>query len=145
MQERFWQSPDDRKSETLPEPYRSFIRRYDKIELHRAKAALLGPLQRMRAHRPSNTFTRRLCSGNIATIRDVRTATPLIRLKEIRAENRPVFLENEHLMPIRQPICPGICARNVKRNGVRLACPKNRLNNVENRLGIGRRCQPNQG
>src|SRR5213080_4705476 len=74
------QGTDDVKPKPLPETNGCFIRRDNKIELHRAKAKSLRLAQTMLAHLSAYSKSARLRRNHEGGIRNVRTGCGLIRV-----------------------------------------------------------------
>src|SRR5205809_7088217 len=80
MPKSAWQGTDDVKPEPLPETNGCFIRRDNKIELHRAKAKPARFAQTMLAHLSAYSKSARVRRNHEGGVRNVITGSGLIRL-----------------------------------------------------------------
>src|SRR5579871_6887399 len=127
MRESAGQPPDDREAEALPELHRALVAADDEIELHGAKAALLGMRQRMCAHGARHTAAHCAWGDYIAAIGHMRATALLIGLEIIGADDQAVALGDENLMHRRMPVGQRRVARDVAWNGVGLAGAEGRF------------------
>ena len=74
-----WQSPDDIEAELFPKANGSFVRGYDKIELHCAKTKSARFAQTMLAHFAPHSQALCVWCNHKGGIRDVTAGTGLIR------------------------------------------------------------------
>src|SRR5215218_940900 len=72
-------SPNDLKSEHLPESHGDAVRCHDRVELHRGVALLLGPGECVLAERPPDSTAPRVGGDHEAGSGDVRARTGTIR------------------------------------------------------------------
>src|SRR6516225_9730775 len=114
MPERRRQTPEDLKSQRLPQPYSAFIRADHKIELHCAITARSGMPQRMFAHAPRNPSSRRCGTGHVAAIADVLAAAGLIASHVVSAQNHPVSFGYKCLFFRPHPIGQRLCFAHVR-------------------------------
>ena len=99
MLEGSGEAADDIEAKALPQAHGTLVSTDYKIELHRAKSAPASAAQRMLTHRACDPATGRCHGCHVPAIRNVRSATLLIRLQKIGADNFAILFCNEDLMP----------------------------------------------
>ena len=95
---RTGQTSDDFETETLPDPYRAVIGAHHEVELHRAKAACAGRLERMRAHGASESPARSTLRGHISAVGDMCSTALLIGAHEVSTDNVATLVGDEYVV-----------------------------------------------
>jgi hypothetical protein len=131
------EAADNFETETLPEAHGAFVGADDEVELHGAKAAVFGVIERMRAHGAGYTATGGGRSGHIAAVGDVGAAAVLIGAKEIGADDVGVVVGDEDLVGGREPKGESSFASDVARKGVGFAGAKDGFKNGPDGVGVG--------
>src|SRR5258708_33066955 len=121
VEERLRKCADNLKFKTLPQPYGAGIGADHEIELHRAKSATAGAAQRMLTHRACHAAAGCGEACHVAAICNMPTATLLIGLQKIRADNFAVLIRDEDLVFSRKPVSKRACFVHVAREGISLA------------------------
>ena len=68
VQESVWNPPNNIEVETLPKAHGPIIGAHDEIELHCPESAVSSMVKRMRTHRSSETFARRVGCGYVSAV-----------------------------------------------------------------------------
>src|SRR6266850_4846255 len=118
---------DNFKSEGLPQTHGALVGADDEIELHRAKSALSRSAQRMRAHRAGHAAARRRHGCHVAAVGDVRSATLLVRLQAVRANELAIIFRDKNFALGRKPVRQRAFLVHVGWQGVGLARPDDGL------------------
>src|SRR6266853_377949 len=87
MPKSTWQCADDLETELFPEANGSFVRRNDKVELHRAKAKPARLVQAMLTHFSADPKAARFWCDHERRIRNVRAKRRLIRSQNVSEEH----------------------------------------------------------
>src|SRR5438094_9659310 len=112
MPKSAWHGTDDVKPKPLPETNGCFIRRDNKIELHRAKAKSLRLAQTILAHLSAYSKSARARRNHEGGLRNERTGCGLIRLSDVSPENAPIVFSNVSMRIGSNPISQHIFTRN---------------------------------
>src|SRR5260370_29971888 len=138
------ETPDNFKAKALPEPDRAFVRVDHEIELHGTKSAFSCSVQGMRAHCSGHAGARRRNGCHVAAVRDVGSATLLVRLKAVGADDFAAVLCYENFTFGREPVGERGLFVHVARKGVGLACADNRFHYRPDRMRVFVVCGPDQ-
>lgn len=122
MKERVRKRANDRKFEALPQFYGAIVGTDDEIKLHGAKSTAPSAAERMLAHRAGDPAAGCGDGCQVAAICNVPTATVLIGLQKVGADNFAVFFRNKDLVFSRKPIRERACLVHVAREGISFAC-----------------------
>src|SRR5215469_16047930 len=137
------QAADGFKAKASPQFDRARIAAYYEVELHPAKATFPRAFERMQAHRPRNSASLRRSRGDIPAIRDVRSATLLVRFQEISPQQVAVFLPNKDFLLGRKPEGKRLFSVHVPRQRVGFPGADHRLQNNPDCIAIAAGCRTN--
>lgn len=121
------QRSDNGKPQPLPEAYRTFISRYDEVELNCGEAEPRSFGLRMFAQGSGNAFAACCLSGHVTTIGDMIATTEMIGFHDIGSDRNAFAFCNETPLSGAHPEFQRVVSADVAGQGIGLTCAQNRL------------------
>ena len=131
------EAADNFETEALPQADGARVGADDKVELHGAKAAIPGVIERMHAHGAGYAATGSGRSGHVAAVGDVGTAAILIGAEEIGADDAAVVEGDKDFVGGREPKRESGVVSDVARQSVGFAGAKDGFENGPDGVGVG--------
>ena len=136
MPKRPRQGANDLKTELVPETNCRFVRRKDKVELHRAETKPERFAQAMLSHSATNSSSARIQRDHKRRVRDMRTGRTLIRSQNVSADDFLALFCGVGVRVSPKPIRQRIFARHLRIECVGVARRHDLVEDIPDRVAI---------